>query len=179
MTHKHTSVHGRYWGKQEANANQKEQTWCGKTRFFGNATRASVFWACCRWAMFETEAPARREFTVVQSGSYYCCSYCLASLNCEGKSNVTQCTNVKVRCLVCFINLPIKRQGLKPIRFSRVALHQPYLIAERKMSVGRVCDSVQGSEPTIMYQEWRILVVHHESGVMHLMADILWACQPL
>ena len=75
-------------------------------RDFSVTTRASVFWTSCRRARFWNRCASKKRVTV-QSGSYYCCSYRLTSLS-EGRSNVAQCTNVKVRCLACFGNLPIE-----------------------------------------------------------------------
>ena len=52
---------------------------------------------------------SKERVTVVESRTYYRGSYCLASLRGEGRSDVTECTNVKVRCLACFGNLFVKR----------------------------------------------------------------------
>ena len=72
-------------------------------RDFSATTRASVFWTSCRWAKFETEGPARRELYSSPAGIL------LAYYSGEGRSKVTQCTNVKVRGLACLRNLLIKR----------------------------------------------------------------------
>ena len=42
-----------------------------------------------------------------------------------GESNVTECTNVKVRRLVCFINLPIKRQDKARTRTNKALQSGP------------------------------------------------------
>ena len=52
---------------------------------------------------------SKERVTVVESRTHYRGSHCLASLSGEGRSNVTECTNVKVRGLAWFGNLFVKR----------------------------------------------------------------------
>ena len=65
-------------------------------RGFWATTRASVFWTSCKRAKFENRRASQERVTVVESRTHYCGSYCLASLSGEGRTDVTECTNVKV-----------------------------------------------------------------------------------
>ena len=79
-----------------------------KARFLGNNPS--------KWVLNKLQASQIRDrcaskerVTVVKSRTHYRRSNCLACLSGEGRSNVTECTNVKVRCLACFRNLFVER----------------------------------------------------------------------
>ena len=79
-----------------------------KARFLGNDPSKCVL-DKLQASQIRNRCASKERVTVVESRTHYRGSYCLASLSGEGRSNVTECTNVKVRCLACFGNLFVKR----------------------------------------------------------------------
>ena len=78
-----------------------------KARFLGNYPSKCVLdklQASQNW----NRRASQERVTVVESRTHYCGSYCLASLSGEGRTDVTECTNVKIRCLASFGNLFVK-----------------------------------------------------------------------
>ena len=78
-----------------------------KARFLGNDPSKCVL-DKLQASQIRNRRASQERVTVVESRTHYCGSYCLASLSGEGRTDVTECTNVKVRCLACFRNLFVK-----------------------------------------------------------------------
>ena len=74
-----------------------------KARFLGNDPSKCVL-DKLQASQIRNRRTSQERVTVVESRTHYCGSYCLASLSGEGRTDVTECTNVKVRCLACFRN---------------------------------------------------------------------------
>ena len=74
-----------------------------KARFLGNHPRECVL-NKLQASQIQNRRAGNERVTVVESRTHYRRSNCLASLSGEGRSNVTECANVKVRCLACFRN---------------------------------------------------------------------------
>ena len=79
-----------------------------KARFLGNDPSKCVL-DKLQASQIRNRRDSQERVTVVESRNHYCGSYCLASLSGEGRTDVTECTNVKVRCLACFGDLCVKR----------------------------------------------------------------------
>ena len=79
-----------------------------KARFLGNNPSKCVL-NKLQASQIRNRCASKERVTVVESRTHYRRCNCLASLSCEGRSNVTECTNVKVRCLACFRNLFVER----------------------------------------------------------------------
>ena len=78
-----------------------------KARFLGNDPSKCVL-DKLQASKNRNRRSSQERVTVVESRTHYCGSYCLASLSGEGRTDVTDCMNVKVRCLACFGNLFVK-----------------------------------------------------------------------
>ena len=78
-----------------------------KARFLGNDPRKCVL-DKLQASQNRNRRASQERVTVFESRTHYCGSYCLASLSGEGRTDVTECTNVKIRCLACFGNLFVK-----------------------------------------------------------------------
>ena len=78
-----------------------------KARFLGDDPSKCVL-DKLQTSQIRNRRASQKRVTVVESRTHYCGSYCLASLSGEGRTVVTGCTNVKVRCLACFGNLFVK-----------------------------------------------------------------------
>ena len=78
-----------------------------KARFLGNDPSKCVL-NKLQASQIRDRCASNERVTVVKSRIHYRRSNCFASLSGEGRSNVTECTNVKV-CLACFRNLFVKR----------------------------------------------------------------------
>jgi hypothetical protein len=79
-----------------------------KTRLLGNDPSKCVL-DKLQTSQIRNRSASKERVTVVESRTHYRGSHCLACLSGEGRSNVTECTNVKVGCLACFGNLFVKR----------------------------------------------------------------------
>ena len=79
-----------------------------KTRHMGNDPSKCVL-DKLQTSQIRNRSASKERVTVVESRTHYRGSHCLACLSGEGRSNVTECTNVKVGCLACFGNLFVKR----------------------------------------------------------------------
>ena len=79
-----------------------------KARFLGNDPSKCVP-DKLQASHIRSRCASKERVTVVESRTHYRGSYCLASLRGEGRSDVTECTDVKVRCLACFGILFVKR----------------------------------------------------------------------
>ena len=78
-----------------------------KARFPGNDPSKCVL-DKLQASKIRTRRASQERVTVIESRTHYCGSYCFASLSGEGRTDVAECTNVKVRCLACFGNLFVK-----------------------------------------------------------------------
>ena len=88
--------------------NSKNRRDVAKARFLGNDLSKCVL-NKLQASQIRNGCASEERVTVVESRTHYRCSNCLASLSGEERSNVTECANVKVRCLACFGNLFVKR----------------------------------------------------------------------
>ena len=79
-----------------------------KARFLGNDPSKCVL-NKLQASQIQNRCASKERVTVIESQTHYHRSNCLASLSGEGRSNVTECANVKVRCLACFGILFVKR----------------------------------------------------------------------
>ena len=78
-----------------------------KARFLGNDPSKCVLYKL-QASKIRNRRASQERVTVIESRTHYCGSYCFASLSGEGRTDVAECTNVKVRCLACFGNLFVK-----------------------------------------------------------------------
>ena len=67
-----------------------------KARFLGNDPSKCVL-DKLQASQIRNRRASQERFTVVESRTHYCGSYCFASLSGEGRTDVAECTNVKVR----------------------------------------------------------------------------------
>ena len=79
-----------------------------KARFLGNDPSKCVL-NKLQASQIRNRCASKERVTVFESRTHYRRSNCLASLSGKGRPNVTECANVKVRCLACFGNLLVKR----------------------------------------------------------------------
>ena len=79
-----------------------------KARFLGNDPSKCVL-NKLQASQIQNRCASKERVTVIEPRTHYRRSNCLASFSGEGRSNVTECANVKVRCLACFGNLFVKR----------------------------------------------------------------------
>ena len=79
-----------------------------KARFLGNDPSKCVL-NKLQASQIRNRCASTKIVTVIEPRAHYRRSNCLASLSGEGRSNVTECVNVKVRCLACFGDLFVKR----------------------------------------------------------------------
>ena len=79
-----------------------------KARFLGNDPSKCVL-NKLQASQIRNRCASKVRVTVVESRTHYRRNNCLASLGGAGRSNVTECTNVKVRCLASFRNLFVER----------------------------------------------------------------------
>ena len=91
----------------------KDRRNVAKARFLGNDPSKCVL-NKLQASQIRDRCASKERVTVVESQTHYRRSICLESRIDEGRSNVTEYTNVKVRCLACFRNLFVERQDKHP-----------------------------------------------------------------
>ena len=94
--------------------NRKPGEFSKNSRNFANARFLGIDPSKCvlnklHASQIRNRCASKERVTVVESQTHYRRSNCLAGLSGEGISNVTECTNVEVRCLACFRDLFVER----------------------------------------------------------------------